>query len=112
MRILLVVYDNDSHIHWFPQGLAYVAAILLEKGHDVEIYSQDMYHYPEEHLTDKLNKEKFDVIGVSVIGGYYQYRKLLKISAAINKAKTRPFFIIGGARAVSGAGVFSGKDES
>jgi len=21
MRVLLVVYDNDSYIHWFPQGL-------------------------------------------------------------------------------------------
>jgi radical SAM superfamily enzyme YgiQ (UPF0313 family) len=92
----LVVYDNDSYIHWFPQGLAYVAAILLKNGHEVEIYSQDVHHYPEEHLTGKLDKDKFDVIGVSVVGGYYQYRKLLKISAAINKAKNRPFFIIGG----------------
>jgi radical SAM superfamily enzyme YgiQ (UPF0313 family) len=96
MKILLVVYDNDSYIHWFPQGLAYVAAILLKNGHDVEIYNQDVHHYPEKHLTEKLDNDKFDVIGVSVIGGYYQYRKLLKISAAINKAKHRPFFIIGG----------------
>lgn len=96
MKVLLVVYDNDSYIHWFPQGLAYIAATLLKNGHDVEIYSQDMHHYPEAHLTDKLNREVFDVIGVSVIGGYYQYRKLLKISEAINKAKNRPFFVIGG----------------
>jgi anaerobic magnesium-protoporphyrin IX monomethyl ester cyclase len=33
MRILLVVYDNDSYIHWFPQGLAYIAAVLLREGH-------------------------------------------------------------------------------
>ena len=55
-----------------------------------------MHHYPDFHLTEKLNKDKFDLIGVSVIGGYYQYRKLLKISAAINAAKQRPFFVIGG----------------
>lgn len=96
MKILLVVYDNDSYIHWFPHGLAYIAAVLLKNGHDVEVYNQDMHHYPEEHLTEKLNKSKFDVIGVSVIGGYYQYRKLLKISIAIKSAKNRPLFIIGG----------------
>lgn len=96
MKVLLVVYDNGSFIHWFPQGLAYVASVLLKNGHDVEIYSQDMHHYREEHLTEKLNKDKFDVVGVNVIGGYYQYQKLLKISAAINNAKNRPFFIIGG----------------
>ena len=96
MRILLVVYDNDSYIHWFPQGLASIAAVLVKNGHEVEIYSQDMNHYPDEHLTNYLNKNKFDMVGVSVIAGYYQYRKLLKISKAINKSKNRPYYVIGG----------------
>lgn len=96
MRILLVVYDNDSYIHWFPQGLGYVAAALLKEKYSVTIYNQDLYHYPEEHLTDYLNKNKFDFIGVSIIAGYYQYRKLLKISEAINNSRNRPYFIIGG----------------
>lgn len=96
MRILLVVYDNDSYIHWFPQGLAYIAAVLHKEGYDVEIYSQDKNHFPDWHLTEYLDKNRFDVVGVSVIAGYYQYRKLLGISDAINKSKQRPFYIIGG----------------
>jgi radical SAM superfamily enzyme YgiQ (UPF0313 family) len=96
MRILLVVYDNESYIHWFPQGLAYIAAVIQKEGYDVEIYNQDLHHYPNEHLTEYLNKNRFDVIGFSVIAGYYQYKKLLKISDAINKSKNRPFYIIGG----------------
>ena len=96
MRVLLVVYDNESYMHWFPQGLAYIAAVLLKAGYDVSIYNQDKFHYPEEHLTKYLNKNKFDVIGVSVIAGYYQYRKMLKISKAINKSKNRPFYMLGG----------------
>jgi radical SAM superfamily enzyme YgiQ (UPF0313 family) len=96
MRILFVAYDNDSFISVFPQGLAYIASVCRKAGHEVNIYNQDVYHWPESHLTDLLNKKRFDVIGVGVIGGYYQYRKLLKISAAINKAKNRPFYIIGG----------------
>ena len=87
MRILLVVYDNDSYIHWFPQGLAYIAAVVRKEGYDVEIYNQDKHHYPDEHLTEHLDKNNFDIIGVSVIAGYYQYRKLLKISDAINRSK-------------------------
>lgn len=96
MRILLVVYDNESFIHYFPLGIAYIAAILKSEGHEVEIYNQDLHHYPEEHLTAYLNTTPFDIIGVSVIGGYYQYRKLLKLSEAINASKNRPFYIIGG----------------
>jgi anaerobic magnesium-protoporphyrin IX monomethyl ester cyclase len=96
MRILLVVYDNDSYIHFFPQGLAYIAAVLLREGHAVEIYNQDVHHYPENHLLRYLNKEKFDVIGLSFIAGYYQYKKVLKISEIINQSQNRPFYIIGG----------------
>lgn len=42
MRILLVVYDNDSYIHWFQQSLAYIAAVLLKEGYDIERYIAKM----------------------------------------------------------------------
>ncbi len=96
MRVLLVVYDNGSYISWFPQGIAYIAATLRANGYETEIYSQDIYHYPDADLTDYLDRNKFDVIGVSVIAGYYQYKKLLAISEAINRSKNRPVYIIGG----------------
>jgi len=96
MRILLITKDTEQYTDWFPQGTAYIAAVLLEKGFEVSIYHQNVNHYPDEHLTDYLDNNSFDVVGVSVIGGYYQYRKLLKISNAINASKQRPFYIIGG----------------
>ncbi|WP_432662683.1 radical SAM protein [Wukongibacter baidiensis] len=96
MKILWVVYDNGSYISWFPQGVAYLASACRNAGHEVKIYNQDVYHWPDEHLTEYLDNEKFDVVGVSVIAGYYQYRKLFKLADAINKSKNRPFFMIGG----------------
>lgn len=96
MKVLLVVYDNDSYMSWFPQGLGYIAAILQQEGCVVEIYNQDQWHYPDEHLTEYLDNNKFDVIGLSFVAGYYQYRKALKLSAAINRSRNRPFYIIGG----------------
>jgi anaerobic magnesium-protoporphyrin IX monomethyl ester cyclase len=96
LRILLVVYDNDSYIHWFPRGLAYIVAVLKKAGHYVEIYNQDVHHYPGSHLREFLDHNPFDVVGLGFIGGYYQYRKALKISAAINGSGKRPFYIIAG----------------
>ena len=96
MRILLIAYDADNYIHFFPQGLAYVAAVARQEGHEVEIYSQDLHHYPDDHLTKYLNRNRFDVVGVSIIAGYYQYRKLLTISEAINRSRNRPVYLIGG----------------
>lgn len=96
MKILLVVYDNDSYVSWFPQGIAYIASACRNAGHEVKIYNQDVYHWSEEHLTALLDNERFDVIGVGACGGYYQYRKVLKISKAINNSKQRPFLVLGG----------------
>jgi len=96
MRVLLVIYDNDAYVNWFPQGLAYIAAVYKKAGHEVVIYNQDIYHYPDEHLTEYLNRNRFDAVGVSIVAGYYQYRKLMKISQAVNAAAHRPFYMIGG----------------
>jgi anaerobic magnesium-protoporphyrin IX monomethyl ester cyclase len=97
MRILLIIYDNDSFISFFPVGLAYIASVLRNEGIEVEIYQQDMHHYPEEHLTRYLDQNRFDAVGIGVIAGYYQYAKLLKISHAINKSTNRPpHYILGG----------------
>lgn len=92
MKILMVVYDNDSYISWFPQGLAYLASAARNAGHEVAVYQQDIYHWPDSHLTEYLVNNSYDVVEVSTIGGYYQYHKLLKLSAAINASVNRSHF--------------------
>lgn len=98
MNILMVVYDNDSYISTFPIGLAYLASVARRAGHSISIYQQDIYHYPDEHLTAYLNKNSFDIVMISVIGGYYQYKKLKSLSNAINSSRDRNKFkyLIGG----------------
>ncbi|MBR2526665.1 radical SAM protein [bacterium] len=98
MKILMVVYDNDSYTAEFPMGLGYLASAIRNAGHKVEVYHQDVYHYPDEHLTTFLDSHDFDGVMVSTIGGYYQYRKLISLSKAINASKNRKHFsyMIGG----------------
>ncbi len=96
MRVLLIAYDNATYMTFFPQGLAYIAEAIRGAGHDVEIYHQNIYHYPKEHLRSLLDKERFDVVGVGIIGGYWPYKKLIEISKIVNNSKNRPFYIIAG----------------
>ena len=96
MRVLLIAYDNDSHVSYFPLGLGYVASALLSDGHDVEIYEQNVYHYTEEELKDYLNHNCFDAVGIGGCGGYYQYRKIKRIAQAISEVQEKPFFWMGG----------------
>ena len=96
MRILLVAYDNDSHIAFSPLGYAYLAAVCTKFGHEAAIYQQDTHHWPDDHLTKYNDINTFDVIGLGFYAGYYQYKRVLAISEAINQAKKRPFYVLGG----------------
>lgn len=96
MKVLLITYDNDSYIHYPSLGVAYIATAIRDAGHGVEIYSQDLYHWPESHLTDYLTNAHFDVVGLGFVAGYYPYRKMLKISEAIHLVPNHPFYILGG----------------
>lgn len=97
MRILLIVYDNGSHISQLPLGIAYLTSTLEQAGHEVDIYFQDIHHYDEAHLTRYLDGQYFDMVGLSFVGGYWQYRKALKISAAVNASRQRPpLYVLGG----------------
>jgi len=96
MRVLFVVMDTGMYVNTFPQGVAYLTSVLLQEGIDVEIYNQDLQHSNDQALTDYLDCKKFDLIGVGSIGGYYQFKRLIEISSAINSSKNRPFFVLGG----------------
>ena len=96
MRVLFIVYDNESYISEFPIGIAQLTAVLEKHGYEVDIYHQDIHHYPESHLLELLNKVRYDFVGLSFIGGYWQFKKALAISAVINAAKMRPFYCLGG----------------
>jgi len=96
MKILFVVYDNENQNSNFPLGIAYLSSYLRRKGNEVEIFNQDVYHYTEEQLTKHLDENDFDVVGIGVIGGYWQYKKLLKICEAIRKSKKETTLILGG----------------
>ena len=96
MNVLLVVYDNGSYIHDFPHGLGYIASALREVGHLVHAYNQDVDHSPDEDLTKFLDNNRYDAVGIGVIAGYYQYRKVISLCNAINAAKEPPIIILGG----------------
>jgi radical SAM superfamily enzyme YgiQ (UPF0313 family) len=106
MKVLFVIYDNDAHVSEFPLGVAYLASALRDAGHEVVIYSQDVFHYQEEHLTKYLDSHSVDMVAMGMVAGYFQYKKLLLISSAVNKSVNRKNFVY-----VLGGHMFSPEPE-
>lgn len=103
-NVLLISYDNGSHIPFFPLNLFYLTGALRGAGHDVRILWQDLDHFPDRDITgwtywsDFKDKQPCDFIGLGFVGGYYQYAKAKSISGAVNRSNRRHKFsyILGG----------------
>ena len=98
MNILLISYDNGSHIPFFPINLFYLVGHLKRAGHRVGVWNQDIHHGPDEALLHILNQNEWDVVGLGMVAGYYQYRKMKSLSRVINASTRRPYFqyVLGG----------------
>jgi radical SAM superfamily enzyme YgiQ (UPF0313 family) len=96
LKVLFVVYDNGSYDNVFPMGFGALGAVLKKDGHEVSVWNQDMHHWPDDYLRTYLDENKYDVVILSVIAGYYQYQKVKNLSKAINESKNRPFYAMGG----------------
>jgi radical SAM superfamily enzyme YgiQ (UPF0313 family) len=98
-KILLIEYDNGSHIPVFPQNLfALVGALEQKKIHQVGVWNQAIHHGRSEALTEILDRNPFDIVGLGFVAGYYQYKKAKEISHAVNQSVRRKSinYVLGG----------------
>lgn len=97
-NILLISYDNGSHIPFFPQNIFYLAGTLQKANHTVGIWFQDLHHGCHEALTKILDDNSFTIVGLGFCAGYWQYRKAKEIAEAISASKRRDKinFVLGG----------------
>ena len=98
-KILLIVYDNGSHIPFFPQGVfALYSALKAQGGHTIATWHQDLHHGDASNLTEILDNNDFDIVGLGFVAGYWQYQKAKEISDAINASKRRDKinYVLGG----------------
>jgi radical SAM superfamily enzyme YgiQ (UPF0313 family) len=71
---------------------------MRRSGWHVDTIRQDIYHFPDEMLTEIIDNGRYDLVGLGFVAGYYQYRKALSISRAVNECVTRDRFkyVLGG----------------
>lgn len=79
MKILLI---NPPIREWakpnvFPLGLGYIASVLLQEKHKVEILDINGHRFSKEEVERKIKEANFDVAGIGGIVTTYKYIKWL-----------------------------------
>jgi len=97
-NVLLIAYDNESHLPVFPMNIFYLMGALRKEGHTIGVWHQDIHHEPDKGLSKILDRRFFDVVGIGFVAGYYPYRKVKSLSRIINAHRTRKDinFVLGG----------------
>lgn len=79
MKILLV---NPPIREWakpnvLPLGLGYIASVLRDKGHEVDMMDINAYRWDISEVEDRVKNTEFDVVGIGAIVTVYKYVKWL-----------------------------------
>jgi len=101
MKILLI---NPPIREWakpncVPLGLGYIAAVLQQEGHDVEVIDINAFRWSKEEVEERIKQAEFDVAGTGGIVTIYRYIKWLV--SILKKYHPKKKVIVGGSVATS-----------
>lgn len=77
---------------WVPLGLGYIAAVLEQEGHRVEIIDMNMERISQKELQRRVK----DASIVGITGMITEYQEVLKITDAIKKVNEKMKVVLGG----------------
>lgn len=75
-------------------GIGYIAAVLEEHGHQVDIFECLAQRISSKEVLEKVREEKYDVIGLSSY--YYNYTSTLRMLMSLRKQNKAVFIFAGG----------------
>ena len=96
MKLLLI---NPPIREWarpnvLPLGLAYLAAVAREAGHEVDVMDINAWRWTQAEVREKIGGADFDVVGIGAIVTVYKYVKWL--AGVIKSAAPEKKIMIGG----------------
>jgi len=96
MKILLInpVVREWAKPNCFPLGLGYIASVLRNENHSVEVLDINAFRWDKAEAEQKIRNAKFDIAGIGGIITTYKYVKWL--IGALKKHHPDKKVIIGG----------------
>lgn len=79
----------------YPVNIAYLAAVCIEAGYEVDIWDFCVEPFTDEYISFKINEFKPDIIGISCVTPSIYFGN--KIALIAKNIKPQTFVIVGGA---------------
>jgi len=76
---------------FFPLGLGYLSKVLLNSGHEVEIFDIWAHQYKNKEVKEKIKRLKYDIVGISALSTQYAYVKWL--TSELKKHSNAPIVV-------------------
>ena len=96
MKFLLInpVTGNQRGPAYFPLGLAYIAQVLLDQGHEVEVLDINAHRWSDDEVIGRLMNTDFDVAGITAM--VTEYSSVRWLSRRIKEIYPQRKVILGG----------------
>ncbi|MBI4550065.1 MAG: radical SAM protein [Candidatus Omnitrophica bacterium] len=103
MRVLMICPPYRLSLTNFPLGLAYIAAAVLKRGHEVSVIDMDAYNYPMDEYVRRLKEFEYDVL---CVGGMITAWNFIEFTVnTVKRLKPEVKIVVGG-------GIISSTPES
>ncbi len=96
MKFLLInpVIAKGRAPAYFPLGLGYIAQVLLDNGHTVEVLDINAYRPPEEEVVQRIREAEFDAAGIT--GMVTEFAAVRRLSGLVKEFHPDAPVILGG----------------
>lgn len=95
-RALFVIPDNYQDDNVFPLGPGYLAAVLLNAGVQVEVYSMDVFHHTQQDLETFLSGKSYDLVCLGYMGPRFKKGVQETCQTIRRTMNSDGWFVIGG----------------
>jgi len=112
MKVLLI---NPPIREWskpniVPLGLGYIASVLRNCGHEVEVLDINGYRWPGNEVEEKIKNADFDIAGIGAI--VTVYKKVKWLISLLKKYHPSKFIMVGGSVGTSIPGIILSKTQA
>ena len=73
--------DDPKHV---PMGMAQLAAIIMNQGHEVQVYDHNAWRASDDQIMEVLTSDNWDLVALGgITTAYASIKKIVKLTRAI-----------------------------